>query len=99
LSLDEITTGTGSQNVVVRSAIAATSGGKLVISLNDVQGLRAWLDAKPIAMGSNLALNITTGRHTLDLWIDRSVRKMSVLRCEIIDAKSSAIAQWSAAQP
>jgi len=98
LPLDEFATGSAGQTAVARAGLTATEGGKLVISVNDAQGLRAWLDSKPIPVGATLSLDISPGRHTLDFSIDRTVRKTSTLRCEMNDAQSTAKAQWSTAQ-
>jgi putative heme-binding domain-containing protein len=99
LPLDDVRTGPNRQVAVVRSQLSVTGAGRLVIAVNDVQGVRTWIDGQPIPVKEKLSFDVSTGRHSIDFWIDRTVRKATTLRCELVDAQSAAKAQWSAAQP
>lgn len=86
----------GQKSAVARAALSVTTPGKLVVSVNDPDGLRIWLDGVPLSSQAQLSLDLAAGLHTLDFWIDRSSRKVSSLRCEMVDSpQSTARAQWA----
>ncbi len=73
---------------VVRCQVEASTPGPVVLRLNAAQGLRLWLDRKPVELKGATELNVPAGVHTLTFRIDIGSRK-EPLRCELEDKAGS----------
>ncbi len=58
----------------VRCQIEVTTPGAVLIRFNATTGVEFWLDSKPTPVETVMALDLTTGKHTLTFAIDRSRR-------------------------
>jgi putative heme-binding domain-containing protein len=94
--LAEAATGPGKKAAIVRCAIDVTAGGPITIAINGADGLELWVDGVPVRPHDRVSLDLTTGRHTLDFWIDLPRRRTDSLRCELVGiGASGARAQWA----
>jgi putative heme-binding domain-containing protein len=90
---------------ILRCVLDVQSAGKVELAINDTEGLELWLDATVLQPQTRLSVDLTTGRHTLDVWIKLPTRKSPALRCELLDVPGSparapaparARAEWAA---
>ena len=73
---------------VVRCQVEASTPGPVVLRLNTAQGLRLWLDRKPVEVKEATPLDVPAGVHTLTFVVDLGQRKVP-LRCELEDQPGS----------
>ncbi len=73
---------------VVRCQVEASTPGPVVLRLNTAQGLRLWLDRKPVEVKDATELDVPAGVHTLTFAVDLGQRK-EPLRCELEDQPGS----------
>jgi putative heme-binding domain-containing protein len=74
---------------VLRCQLEATAASKVHLRLSPAQGVRLWLDGKPVAAREPVALDVPPGLHTLTVALDLGVGKGG-LRCELADEAGSA---------
>ncbi|MGE0759707.1 MAG: sorbosone dehydrogenase, partial [Pirellulaceae bacterium] len=73
----------------VRCAFEVTTPGKLRLRLNDIEGLSAWLDGKPMAVESEVAWELGRGTHTLTIDINHA-RRQAPLHVELLPSEAQA---------
>ncbi len=106
--LSEAAVGEKKSVAILRCVLDVQSPGKVALAINDSHGLQFWIDGKPMKptrlttccfdhTASTHTLDLSTGRHTIDFWIDIPARSIPSLRCELIQSPAStAQAQWAA---
>jgi hypothetical protein len=72
----------------VRCHLDATTGGKVKLLLNSVEGLTFWIDKQPVEAKKETILDLPSGVHTLTFAIDLKKPKNG-LRCELGDVLGS----------
>jgi putative heme-binding domain-containing protein len=73
---------------LLRFRLEATTGGPARLRLNGAAGLRLWLDGRPLPAAESVTLELTPGRHTVTVAVDRSARR-GPLRCELEEVPGS----------
>lgn len=76
---------------VVRFQFDVAATGEVEFAFDDVVGLQASLDGKPLDLKRRTRFAATSGRHTLALIVDRKTRT-APLRCELVDMPGSSAA-------
>jgi len=71
-----------------RTEIEVTTGGAVLLKWNDVGGLTLWVDGKPVPMEPVTRLELTPGRHSVVVRLERANRT-GELRVELGDAPDS----------
>lgn len=97
LPLSEIAIGPKGSLAVVRASLQVTAAGKVPLSLGNSEGLRLFVDGKPVPTQERLVLDLGPGVHTLDAWVELLARKSAVLRWELLESPEpgAARAQWA----
>ncbi len=57
-------------SVVLRCALDVTTAGKIAIALNSSENVHIWIDGAPTPPADRVTLDLSTGKHTLDFWVD-----------------------------
>ena len=80
----------------MRCAVNVSAPGKTSLALNSADGISLWIDGKPQKAQSVTPLDLPTGHHNIDFWIDLTSRKAETLRVEIVPvADSTAHLDWA----
>ena len=72
----------------VRFQIDVSAAGKVKLLTGGGDGLALWVDGKPMAIGDETLVQLSTGRHTFTLAVNRKVRT-EPLRVELADVDDS----------
>ncbi|HEV3027156.1 MAG TPA: hypothetical protein VG457_06255, partial [Planctomycetota bacterium] len=96
LPLSEVGVGPKSSAAVLRAGLQVTVAGKLTLALGSTEGLRIWIDGRPVPPREKLVLDLDAGLHGVDLWVDLAQRKTPSFRCELLETPGSAAkAAWA----
>ena len=88
LPLTALAAAGANRQTYVRCQFDVTTAGPALLHLNSTQGLSAWLDGRAIELADELRLDLSTGRHSLILGVDRTSRSDG-LRIELVDLPES----------
>lgn len=69
---------------VARCLVDVASPGKLLLIVNDAQGLKMWVDGVKMDPQARMTLTLPRGLHTLDFYVAPGAEKDRRLRCELI---------------
>jgi len=90
LPLDEIVPASGSPIVYLRGEIDVSSAGPIMIQLDSADGAVFRIDELPVPPGSSaLSMPLASGRHTITLRIDTTVRRSREIRVEVVKPAGS----------
>ncbi|HVX63199.1 MAG TPA: PVC-type heme-binding CxxCH protein [Pirellulales bacterium] len=89
LPLTALAAGGANRQTYVCCQFDVTTAGPALLHLNSTQGLSAWLDDRAIELADELRLDLSIGRHSLILGVDRTSRSDG-LRIELVDLPDSA---------
>lgn len=89
LPLTALAAGGANRQTYVCCQFDVTTAGPALLHLNSTQGLSAWLDDRAIELADELRLDLSSGRHSLILGVDRTSRSDG-LRIELVDLPDSA---------
>jgi putative heme-binding domain-containing protein len=81
--------GEGAAVSFLQAQVEASTAARVKLLLSTAEGLRLWLDGKPLTVAASVELELAGGVHTLTLAVERNGRSESV-RAEIEDAPGSA---------
>ncbi|HLY10535.1 MAG TPA: sorbosone dehydrogenase, partial [Planctomycetota bacterium] len=85
LPLAEVALGPKASSAVLRAGLHLSAPGKVTLALGSPEGLRLWIDARPVSPKEKISLDLDSGPHTVDVWVDLSSRKSPSLRCELLE--------------
>jgi hypothetical protein len=89
LPLDELTAAAGGPVLYLRGEVDVSAGGPVTVRFDSAAGLRAWVDAQPLAAGESVTTELPGGRHTLTLRIDTAARASRQVMVEVLKADGS----------
>jgi putative heme-binding domain-containing protein len=81
--------GEGAGVVFLQTQLEASAAARVKLELSTTEGLRLWLDGRPLTVAGSVELDLAAGVHTLTLAVERSGRTESV-RAEIEDTPAAA---------
>lgn len=89
LPLGEIVAESGSPVVYLRAEVDVSQAGKVAVTLNSADGVRAWVDAEPAPAGTPFEAELSAGKHTLTFRVDTAARREKALRVVVAKAGGS----------
>jgi putative heme-binding domain-containing protein len=75
--------------MLLRCQVDVAAAGKVEFVVSDANGLKLWVDGRPVPAGQQIALELSQGMHTLACRIDLDKRKDNRLRFEVAIPKGS----------
>jgi putative heme-binding domain-containing protein len=91
LPLADLTAETGGTVLYLQGEIDVSAAGPVVFHLDSAEGVRAWLDDKPMPTEAIFTVDLTSGRHALTLRVDTAARSSSQVRVEVSRGEGSAV--------
>ncbi len=88
LPLEDVRAAAGGDLAMVQGEVAVSSAGPVAFRFQSPEGLKAWLDDRPIAPGG-MAVDLAEGRHKLTLRVDVAARKGKPIRVEVVKGEGS----------
>ncbi len=88
LPLDELVAAGKNGVVLARSRMEVTTPGKIQLKLNSTEGLAAWVNGKPTALGPQVVLDLERGVNTIIFKLNIKQRKTGLL-VEVEDVPGS----------
>ncbi len=75
--------------VAAQTQLEVLAPGRITLVLNDVHGIKVWVDGQAVAAQEKMSLDLARGVHLLTLLVDEEQHHEAYVRCELADTPGS----------